>query len=133
MLNCGLRPYWWTAEAQGFAGCKRGWHKRWWALQMVRSHQGEDRVVLVDHKGVARSNCAIPSFPSTPIISGFWAVLLVQRIMSRYGVLARLPWDDDQEDDDEMNLFKSGGGDSKMSSPSTPKAVSGPPTSPPSQ
>jgi hypothetical protein len=61
----------------------------------------------------------IPSFPSTPIISGFWAVLLVQRIMSRYGALTGSPWDDDQEDDDdEMNLFESGGGDSKMSSPS---------------
>jgi hypothetical protein len=36
--------------------------------------------------------------------------------MSRYGVLARLPWDDDREDDDdEMNLFESSGGDSKMS------------------
>jgi hypothetical protein len=33
----------------------------------------------------------IPSFPSTPIISGFWAV---QHIMSCYGVLAGLPWDD---------------------------------------
>jgi hypothetical protein len=52
--------------------------------------------------------------------------------MSRYGVLAGLPWDDDREedDDDEMNLFESGGGDSKMSSPSTSKAVSGPPTFP---
>jgi hypothetical protein len=52
--------------------------------------------------------------------------------MSRYGALTGLPWDDDQEDDnDEMNLFESGGGDSKMSLPSTSKAVSGPPAFPP--
>jgi hypothetical protein len=53
--------------------------------------------------------------------------------MSRYGVLARSPWDDDheEEEDDKMNLFESGGGDSKMSLPSAPKAVSGPPAYPP--
>jgi hypothetical protein len=44
----------------------------------------------------------------------------------------RSPWDDDhKEEDDEMNLFESGGGDSKMSSPSASKAVSGPPAFPP--
>jgi hypothetical protein len=49
--------------------------------------------------------------------------------MSRYGAHARSPWDDDREEDDndEMNLFESGGGDSKMSLPSASKAVSGPP------
>jgi hypothetical protein len=79
------------------------------------------------------NQATIPSFPSTPIISGFWAAFYHNRIMSRYGALARSPWDDDHEedDDDEMNLFESGGGDSKMSSPSTSKAVSGPPTFPP--
>jgi hypothetical protein len=52
--------------------------------------------------------------------------------MSWYGALAGSPWDDDcKEDDDEMNLFESGGGDSKMSSPSASKAVSGPPAFPP--
>jgi hypothetical protein len=52
--------------------------------------------------------------------------------MSRYGALVGLPWDDNcVEEDDEMNLFESRGGDSKMSSPSAPKAVSGLPTFPP--
>jgi hypothetical protein len=54
--------------------------------------------------------------------------------MSRYGALAGLPWDDDheeEEEEDKMNLFESRGGDSKMSSPSAPKAVSDPPTFPP--
>jgi hypothetical protein len=54
--------------------------------------------------------------------------------MSHFGVLARLPWDDDQEEeeeDNEMNLFKSGGGDSKMSLPSASRSVSGPPAFPP--
>jgi hypothetical protein len=53
--------------------------------------------------------------------------------MSQYGALAGSPWDDDREEDDndEMNMFESGGGDSKMSLPSTSKAVSGPPTFPP--
>jgi hypothetical protein len=59
-----------------------------------------------------------PSFPSTPIISRFWAVFYYNHIMSRYGALTGLPWDDDceEDDDNEMNLFESGGGDSKMSS-----------------
>jgi hypothetical protein len=44
--------------------------------------------------------------------------------MSHYGVLAGLPWDDDREDDDdEMNLFESGGGDSKMSITSLPNTT----------
>jgi hypothetical protein len=60
MLSCGSRPCWWTAKAQGFAGCERGRHKGWWALQKVRSHQREDRVVPVDCKGVVRSDCAHP-------------------------------------------------------------------------
>jgi hypothetical protein len=53
--------------------------------------------------------------------------------MSRYGLLARSPWDDNREEDDdnEMNLFESSGRDSKMSLPSTLKAVSGSPAFPP--
>jgi hypothetical protein len=56
--------------------------------------------------------------------------------MSRYGALTRSPWDDNQEEeveDDEMNLFESGGGDSTISLPSTPRTVSGPPAFPPEQ
>jgi hypothetical protein len=38
-------------------------------------------------------------------------------------VLARSPWDDDQEDDndDEMNMFDATSGDSKMALPTTSK------------
>jgi hypothetical protein len=55
--SCGLRPCWWTTEAQGFAGCERGWHAGWWALQIVRSHLREDWMVPVDREGVVMSNC----------------------------------------------------------------------------
>jgi hypothetical protein len=76
---------------------------------------------------------SIPSFPSTSIVSRFWGVFYYKHIMSHYGALARLPWDDDQEDDDddEMNLFDAAGGDSKMALPMTSKVVSGPPAFPP--
>jgi hypothetical protein len=55
-----------------------------WDLPMASLMKGEVREVSV-----------IPSFPPTPIIFGFWAVSIVNHIMSRYGALARSPWDDD--------------------------------------
>jgi hypothetical protein len=72
------------------------------------------------HKG----RIIIPSFPLTP---DFGQYFYYNRIMSQYGALTGSPWDDDHEDDDEMDLFEAGGGDSKMSSLSTSKVVSGSP------
>jgi hypothetical protein len=68
--------------------------------------------------------------PSSPDFGQYYNY---KHIMSQYGALAGSPWDDNCEDDDEMDLFEVGGGDSKMSSPSTSKVVSGPPAFPPSR
>jgi hypothetical protein len=68
-----------------------------------------------------RCLAVVPSLLShqLPLSLDFGQSYNYNRIMSWYGALAGLPWDDDRkEEDDEMNLFKSGGGDSKMSLPS---------------
>jgi hypothetical protein len=83
----------------------------------------------VDRRTIPESEyCPSHQLPSSP---DFGQYFYYNHIMSRYGALAGLPWDDDCEDDNEMDLFEVGGGDSKMLSPSTSKVVSGPPTFPP--
>jgi hypothetical protein len=66
--------------------------------------------------------------PSSPDFGQYYNY---NHIMSWYGALAGLPWDDDHEDNNEMDLFEVGSGDSKMLSPSTSKVVSGLPAFPP--